>query len=155
MSLGGFISDRGPFLRRTIPQLSQLGNGPALRSAFSRGGTCQYLGGFHQLGRCAREGREGGTRSGFIDLALCFAFPVAVSLEGQMTLSRGLPLMKTIRFLAGLPEICAHPGSGRARDKSPDPRLRDYACFARYIWLAQHLGLGVVAVVLFGEAEAC
>ena len=94
-------------------------------------------------------------RSGFIDLALCFAFPVAVSLEGQMTLSRGLPLMKTIRFLAGLPEICAHLGSGRARDKSPDPRLRDYACFARYIWLAQHLGLGVVAVVLFGEAEAC
>ncbi len=121
MSLGGFISDRGPFLRRTIPQLSQLGNRPALRSAFSRGETCQYLGGFHQLGRCAREGREGGTRSGFIDLALCFAFPVAVSLEGQMTLSRSLPLMKTTRFLAGLPEICAHPGSGRARDKSPDP----------------------------------
>ena len=86
MSLRGFISDRGPFLRRTIPQLSQLGNRPALRSAFSRGETCQYLGGFHQLGRCAREGREGGTRSGFIDLALCFAFPVAVSLEGQMTL---------------------------------------------------------------------
>ena len=38
-----------------------------------------------------------------------------------MTLSRRLPLMKTARFLAGLPDICAHPGIGAARDKSPDP----------------------------------
>ena len=79
------------------------------------------MGGFHQLGRCVREGRESSARSGFADLALCFAFPVSVSPEGQMTLSRRLPLMKTARFLAGLPDICAHPGIGAARDKSPDP----------------------------------
>ena len=27
----------------------------------SKGETCQKSGGFHQFGRCAREGREGGT----------------------------------------------------------------------------------------------
>ena len=88
-----------------------------------KGETCQKSGGFHQLGRCAREGRESGVRSDFADLPLCFAFPVAVSLEGQMTLSRRLLLMKTTRFLAGPFNNCAHPGIGAARDKSPDPRL--------------------------------
>ena len=29
--------------------------------------------------------------------------------------------MKTTRFLAGPPDICAHLGSGEARDKSLDP----------------------------------
>ena len=71
-------------------------------------------------GACGREGKCA-CEPGFIDLALCFAFPVAVSLEGQMTLSRRLLLMKTTRFLAGPFNNCAHPGIGAARDKSPDP----------------------------------
>ena len=128
MSLRGFISDRGPFLRRTIPQLSQLGNRPALRSAFSRGETCQYLGGFHQLGRCAREGREGGTRSGFIDLALCFAFPVAVSLEGQMTLQSPpvdrVPICGVSRAIAGTAGHPCQANATLARPRGqPPPRL--------------------------------
>ena len=107
---------------RLRPCILELGR-KMRRSAFPRGETCQFLGGFHQLGRCAREGREGVWESGSTDLALCFVFPVAVSLEGQTTLSRRLLLMKTTRFLAGPFNNCAHPGIGAARDKSPDPCL--------------------------------
>ena len=103
--------------------ISHPSTGKEVGGAFSKGETCQKSGGFHQLGRCVREGRESGVRSDFADLPLCFAFPVAVSLEGQMTLSRRLPLMKTTRFLAGPFNNCAHPGIGAARDKSPDPCL--------------------------------
>ena len=88
---------------------------------FQGGETCQYLGGFHQLGRCSREGRESGVRSGFADLALCFAFPVAVSLEGQTAPSRRLSLMKTTRFLAGPLDSCAHLGIGERETNYSTP----------------------------------
>ena len=86
-----------------------------------KGETCQKSGGFHQLGRCAREGRGNGVRSDFADLALCFALTVAVSLEGQMTLSRRLPLMKTTRFLAGPLDICAHLELEERETNHPTP----------------------------------
>ena len=74
-------------------------------------------------GECAKEGVRA-CEPDFADLALCFTFPVSVSLEGQMTPFRRLPLMKTAQILASLPDICAHPGIGAARDRSPDPCLR-------------------------------
>ena len=91
------------------------------RSAFSRGETCQKSGGFHQFEKGLRSGRGDARNSDFADLALCSSAACRFSSEDRTTPFRRLPLMKTAQILAGLPDICAHPGIGAARDKSPDP----------------------------------
>ena len=77
-----------------------------------QGGSCQLSGGFHQLGWCAWSGREGAWESGFVDLALRLSAARGFSRNERITPFGRLPLMKTTRFLAGPPEICAHLGIG-------------------------------------------
>lgn len=91
------------------------------RSAFSRGRPASIWVVFINLGgACASEGKAARDR---VSLTWPYVWAIpAVSLpEGRTTPSRRLPMMKTTRFLAGPPDICAHPGIGAARDKSPDP----------------------------------
>ena len=108
------------------------------RSAFSRGSPASIWAVFINLGgECAKEGVHA-CEPDFADLALCFAFPVSVSLEGQMTLSRRLPLMKTAQILAGLPDIWAHPGIGAARDELPSPCLIAWALLRRPLAMDSH-----------------
>ena len=71
--------------------------------AISRGGSCQKSGGFHQLGKRAREEGAPPRSCGVADLALCLRSLAASKYEGRETPSEGPLLMKTSRFLAGLP----------------------------------------------------
>ena len=69
-----------------------------------KGETCQKSGGFHQLERGLRGGRGDARNLDFADLALCSSATCRFSSEGRTTPSRCLLLMKTTRFLAGLPQ---------------------------------------------------
>ena len=91
-----------------------------LRSAFSRGRPARNRVVFINSGGVRR--REGKAPENQASLNWPYALRslwLFLSM-GRMTFSRRLPLMKTTQFLAGPPDICAHPGSGGARDKSPD-----------------------------------
>ena len=93
-------------------------------SAFSRGRPASIRVVFINLsGARRREGKALENRASLTWPYAC-VLPAASSHEGRTTPSRCLPLMKTTQFLAGPLEICAHPGSGGARDKSPDPYCR-------------------------------
>lgn len=112
---------------------------PRSLGRISKGGPARNRAVFINLGgECAKEGVRA-CEPDFADLALCFTFPVSVSLEGQMTPFRCLLLMKTTRFLAGLPDICAHLEIGGARDKSPDPCLIARALLRRPLATNPHL----------------
>ena len=95
--------------------LGQLENCSALRSAFSRGRPARNRVVFINLSGVRR--REGKAPENRASLTWPYArvLPAASSHEGRTTPSRRLPLMKTTRFLAGLPIIrkclpkCAAP----------------------------------------------
>ena len=104
-----------------------------------KGETCQKSGGFHQLERGLRGGRGGARNSDFADLALCSCAACSFSSEDRTTSFGCLLLMKTTRFLAGLPDICAHPEIGEARGESPDPCLMARALLRRSLATNPHL----------------
>ena len=84
--------------------------------------SCQKSGGFHQLGKRAREKGAPPRSCGVADLALCLRSLAASKYEGRETPSEGPLLMKTSRFLAGLPSFSAseaHRGVPLARASEP------------------------------------
>ena len=101
---------------------------------FSRGETCQKLGGFHQLRKGLRGGWEDGWESDFADLVLCSSAACGFPGKGRMASSRSLPLMKTTRFLAGPPDIlCASGNWGSVRRSTRIPVRRVHLFGSLYL----------------------
>ena len=105
--------------------------------------SCQKSGGFHQLGKRAREKGAPPRSCGVADLALCLRSLAASKYEGRETPSEGPLLMKTSRFLAGLPSFSAseaHRGVPLARASEPSDT---------YAWAVMSVGPDAL---LYGES---
>ena len=116
---------------------------PFSECAIFREASCQKSGGFHQLGKRAREKGAPPRSCCVADLALCLRSLAASKYEGQETPSEGPLLMKTSRFLAGLPSFSAseaHRGVPLARASEPSDT---------YAWVIMSVGPDAL---LYGES---